>query len=103
MPRPRTTSRRRDVPVEHREIPDARYRQRMREAFEAREAARGRPSVRCATDTQEPERRGPTRVDNALKDLISRGFSEETARAMAAGQAPTPYRYAGHSGWPPEF
>jgi hypothetical protein len=88
--------------VEHAGLDASRWQQhrntqRIRAEFEARERARGRGRAQA---TQEPVRpRRPTRGDNTLKDLISRGFSEETARAMVAGKAPTPYRYAAGGGW----
>jgi hypothetical protein len=95
-----TRPRKRDILVEHRPITDTeRELRRQRQTFEQRERRR----LGLPPKTNEPQRRGPARADNTLKDLISRGFSEETARAMAAGKAPTPHRYAGHSGWPPKF
>jgi hypothetical protein len=88
--------------VERVDIDDARQRElrRARQTFEQRERQRLGLSPR----TQEPVRKAPAMADDReLKNLISRGFSEATARAMLEGRAPTPYRYVGHSGWPPEF
>jgi hypothetical protein len=87
--------------VQHASLDEQRWcqhrdRQRMREAFLERERLRGRGS---AQPTNEPVRRGPSRADNTLKDLVSRGFSPETATAMVEGRAPSPHRYAAGGGW----
>jgi hypothetical protein len=97
MPRTQTTSRRREVPVEHRDIPDARFRQRLRDAFLEREAARGRGRAQV---TNEPERKAPAMADSReLKGLLARGFSPETAAAMLEGKAPSPVRMPAGGGW----
>jgi hypothetical protein len=78
------------VTVEHADLETPRWkqhreRQRIREAFLEREAARGRPSKRAET-TEVVRPRGPMMQPSAsiVKELICKGFSQETAERMAA-------------------
>jgi hypothetical protein len=88
------------VAVEHADLDEPRWkqhrdRQRIREDFEERERARGR-----AQATNEPERKAPAMADDReLKALVSRGFSEATARAILAGKIASPVRMPVGGGW----
>lgn len=96
MARTRTTTARTVVLVEHRDLPiSGEARRRISQDFEAREASRGRGRAQV---TQEPERKRPTRADNTLRDLLSRGYSQELAEAMLDGRVPSPVRTGG-GGW----
>jgi hypothetical protein len=74
------------VRVEHADLDSTRWqqhrdRQKLKAEFEAREASSGRGRAQV---TQEPVQRRPTRaVDGDVKMWISRGYSLETATAMA--------------------
>jgi hypothetical protein len=81
------------VTVVKADIDDKRQRQlgRARNTFEDRERLRGRGRAQVTTEPV-----SSLADDRQLKDLISRGFSLETAKAMVEGKAPSPYRFAGH-------
>jgi hypothetical protein len=83
-----TRPRKRDILVEHRPITDTeRELRRQRQTFEQRERRR----LGLAPSTPEPTRKAPSPAeDRALKDLLCRGYSEQTARAILAGKIASP-------------
>jgi hypothetical protein len=84
--RTRTTSRRRDVPTERREITDS-----SRELLHQRRtfAQRERQRLGLSPVTPIAERKAPT-LAGAVKAWLSKGYSLETAQALAE-QIPTPF------------
>jgi hypothetical protein len=95
------------VAVERADLDAPRWRQhrdsqRIRAAFEAREAARGRPSVRNVSDKNQPEQPPRAAIDRAVKDMIAKGFSQEMAEAMTYDRRLAPARSwweSAGSGW----
>jgi hypothetical protein len=77
----------RDIPIEHRDIPiSGDERRRIKEAFEQREAARGRGTAKSA---DEQERKAPSRpVDRDVRRFLDKGYSEELAQEMAQAMVP---------------